>query len=266
MSPLHVDSAHSDDYNHVFDVPENAMTKFRTYEKEYRINDNGRVLKRSLREDEYLLLGNGDWLIPLLVKERLCNEAACLEYIRKNTSIPVPKVLDLHEENGSYYLWTEYIHGVTMSELSEEDKVKVYPQGKQALVETSEQNFNIHQSKALSRFLQTHSSRLSGGPTGLLSPPTAVYFYHMAQWEQKYASNEEFVLCHGDMSQLNILVDRETLKIVGVIDWEYAGFFPREHEIPFLLVSQGIRILPNYYSSVDGIIKFWEQSQKPVSQ
>lgn len=41
----------------------------------------------------------------------------------------------------------------------------------------------------------------------------------------------DFVLCHNDLSQGNIFVDPQTLKITCIIDWEYAGYFPKEFEV-----------------------------------
>ncbi|MCJ1405068.1 hypothetical protein MMC11_008294 [Xylographa trunciseda] len=80
-----------------------------TIEKVYRFNDRGRVLKRSLRQDEYYVLSDGERLVPSLVVERLKNEAACMAFIRAHTNIPIPKLLDAYEENGSYHLWMEFI-------------------------------------------------------------------------------------------------------------------------------------------------------------
>jgi hypothetical protein len=36
----------------------------------------------------------------------------------------------------------------------------------------------------------------------------------------------DFVLCHGDLGQHNVLVDPKTLKIAAIIDWEFGGFWP----------------------------------------
>ena len=104
--------------------------EYKTAEKVYRINDGGRVLKRSLRQDEYPVAGNGEAIVPLLVIERLKNEAECMRFIKGNTDIPVPKVLDTYEEHGSYHLWMEFIDGVEMSELTDEDQLKIFPQSK----------------------------------------------------------------------------------------------------------------------------------------
>lgn len=110
------------------------MLEKRTAEKMYRINDNGRVLKRSLRQDEYHILSNGEPFVPILVVERLRNEAACMEFIKNNTNIPVPKLLETYEENGSYWLWMEFIDGVEMSDLTDTEQSEVFPQSKRNLI------------------------------------------------------------------------------------------------------------------------------------
>ncbi len=106
------------------------MVECKTAEKVYHINDDGRVLKRSLGQDEYPISSNGEAIVPLLVVERLKNEAECMRYIKENTDIPVPKVLDTYEEHGSYHLWLEFIDGVEMSDLTDEEQSKIFPQSK----------------------------------------------------------------------------------------------------------------------------------------
>lgn len=38
------------------------------------------------------------------------------------------------------------------------------------------------------------------------------------------------VFCHNDLSGHNIILNPETYEIVGIVDWEYAGFFPHWFE------------------------------------
>jgi len=49
----------------------------------------------------------------------------------------------------------------------------------------------------------------------------------------------EYVLCHNDLSQQNIIVHPITLKILAIIDWEFAGFYPAYFEMPFYLRLDG---------------------------
>ena len=86
----------------------------------------------------------------------------------------------------------------------------------------------------------------------------------MSKWKQLSSSKEDFFFCHGDLSQNNILVDRTTLKIIAIIDWEYGGFFPQEHELPFYEKSErsGIQVKSDTFKPiVDKMIEFWKLSQ-----
>ena len=52
-----------------------------------------------------------------------------MRFIRENTDIPVPKILDTYEKNGSYFFWMEYINGIEMSEFLKEEQAEVISQG-----------------------------------------------------------------------------------------------------------------------------------------
>lgn len=64
------------------------------------------------------------------------------------------------------------------------------------------------------------------------------------------------------------MVHPKTLQILAVVDWEYGGFFPPEHEIPFYESSEssGIQVKSDKFKpAVDKIVEFWRQSQVPGS-
>lgn len=46
----------------------------------------------------------------------------------------------------------------------------------------------------------------------------------------KTRETKDLVFCHNDLSTHNVIVDPATLKVKAVLDWEYAGFFPKEFE------------------------------------
>jgi aminoglycoside phosphotransferase (APT) family kinase protein len=54
---------------------------------------------------------------------------------------------------------------------------------------------------------------------------------------QVTSEGEDFVLCHNDLGQHNVLVDPDALKITAILYWEYAGFYPLEFEARFWLRS-----------------------------
>ncbi|KAL4885177.1 hypothetical protein BJY04DRAFT_214516 [Aspergillus karnatakaensis] len=73
-----------------------------------------------------------------------------------------------------------------------------------------------------------------GGPSGIVIPPYRVMrLSDKSEWPRKVSQDDgEYAFCHNDLSQHNIIVDPETLKIRAIIDWEYAGFFPEYFEWP----------------------------------
>jgi uncharacterized membrane protein len=103
-------------------VTSNRLTlKYKIAEKVYYINDGDRVLKRSLRQDKYLITNNSEAIVLLLIVERLNNETECIRFIKEHIDIPVSKVLNIYEEYSSYHLWMKFIDSVEMSELMNEE-------------------------------------------------------------------------------------------------------------------------------------------------
>lgn len=51
-------------------------------------------------------------------------------------------------------------------------------------------------------------------------------------WTLRASESEEFVFCNNNLSQQNIIVNPQSLKILAIIDWEYAGFYPEFFERP----------------------------------
>lgn len=186
-----------------------------TFERKYYHRGNT-FIKRNLRPAEYRT-GYRGLYVPRLAKERLKNEAESLRFIRNATDIPVPNVLCDFEDDGAFYLITEYVEGVAMSDLPEEKKAIVCEE--------------LH--KHLATLHALKSERL-GGPSGIVVPPYRVMKDHENDdWQLRPSDQAEFVFCHNDLSQQNIVVDPDTLKINGIIDWEYAGFYPEYFEAHF---------------------------------
>ena len=133
------------------------------------------------------------------------------------TNIPVPAVHCGFEDDGAYYLITEYIEGVGMNELTEDQREKV----------------SIEVEQHLSTLHALTSDRM-GGPTGLIVPPYRVTKdVEDTEWIPSLPEGQTYVFCHNDLSQNNIIVDPETLKINAIIDWEYSGFYPEIFESRF---------------------------------
>lgn len=186
-----------------------------TFERKY-YHRGGAFIKRTLRPKEFRT-GFRGLHIPRLRKETLRNEAECLRYIREHTDVPVPTVYCDFEDDDAYYLITEYIDGVSMSELSEEQKIVVGHEIERHLAK-----------------LQNLKSKQLGGPTGIVIPPYRVLKASTTDhWRIPVANNEDYLFCHNDLSQQNVIVDPDTLTIKAIIDWEYSGFYPARFERAF---------------------------------
>lgn len=188
-----------------------------TSERKY-FHPGNSFVKRSLRPSEWQVSAiKGTIHVPRLGNERLLNEAAALDYIRHNTNIPIPKLYSCFEDDGAVILVTEYINGVGMHELDDAQREIVRAE--------------------LERHLETlhglRSSRI-GGPSGIVIPPyRATAATVRDDWNLQESLAEEYVFCHNDLSQQNVLVDPVSLRITAIIDWEYAGFFPAWFERRF---------------------------------
>ncbi|KAG8630446.1 hypothetical protein KVT40_002065 [Elsinoe batatas] len=184
-----------------------------TAERKYYHKDNT-FIKRSLRPHEYIT-GHAGLHKPRLGIESLRNEAACLQLVGTETDVPVPLVLCDFEDDNAYYLVTEYIAGVGMNELTEDQKAVV----KHELLRHID---SLHKLK---------SARL-GGPSGLVIPPYRVRLAsEQDDWRLTEAHSEQYVSCHNDLSQHNVTADPDTLKINAIVDWQYAGFYPEYFEM-----------------------------------
>jgi thiamine kinase-like enzyme len=145
------------------------------------------------------------------------NEAASLRYIREMINIPVPTVYCDFEDDHAYYLITEYIQGVSMSELLKEQKTTVFKE------------INEHLTT-----LRKLKSRNIGRPSGIVIPPYRVTLStENDDWLLQPSETDGYVFCHNDLSQQNIIVNPDTLKINAIVDWEYSGFYPDFFEAPF---------------------------------
>ncbi|KAF8065975.1 kinase-like domain-containing protein [Lyophyllum atratum] len=131
------------------------------------------------------------------------NEVAAIRYIQSNTTIPTPNIRCAFEDHGRYYIITDMVPGVPLVELPEDKKALVI--------------------KELEGYIaQMHTIKLNfmGSFLGDVILPY-----------------REFVLCHNDVSQYNVMVDETTLKINAILDWEYAGYYPPEFDGAFYLRS-----------------------------
>jgi len=175
-----------------------------TSDREYYRLD-GVFVKRTLRPD-------GNVVLPLRSNDRIRNEVACLRFVRENTDVLVPKVVCVFEDDESVYTITEAVEGVNILDLDAGAR------------RVMEKELRAHR-----RTLWGLRSKRIGGPTGIVLLLARVYVGRkdLVKIKLRDSQKEEFFFCHNHYAQQNVIVDPETLKIKAILDWEYAGFYPR---------------------------------------
>lgn len=177
-------------------------------------------MKRTLRRHEWQSVPDGTLVIPpTTYPQRWTNDAANLRFLRKVTNIPLPPAECIFEDDGAFYFQSQFVEGVSMKELKEEEK--------QTVARELEQYVEV---------LRSLRSDLPGVPgEELLCPPQRVtngQWKPNSCWKPRHGKGE-YVFCHNDLGQHNVIVDPETIKIKAIIDWEFGGFWPAWFEKPF---------------------------------
>ncbi|EGX92308.1 Protein kinase-like domain [Cordyceps militaris CM01] len=180
------------------------------------------MIKRQPHPSELGMDIYGNPVVNPYIADRLRNEAAVLRYLRATTTLPVPEVLDLQEANGLVYLKTSWIEGAI-------ELARVPAERMEAAVTIVSSQL---ESEILPQLRKLRSHRMGSPDADLpIIPPER--FWEWKENRQWPAIAGDYVFCHIDLDRQNILVDPDTYKIVAIIDWETAGFFPLEWELPF---------------------------------
>lgn len=179
------------------------------------------MIKRQPHSTE---LGNdiyGNPAVNPYIADRLRNEAAVLRFLRANTTIPVPEVLDLQTLDGLVSLKTAWVDGAV--ELCDIPASRIDA----AVAAVTAQL----EAEVLPQLRNLRSRRMGGPDTDMpIIPP---HRFWKAKDTRVWPSVEgDYSFCHTDLDRQNILVHPQTYKIMAIIDWETAGFFPPEWELP----------------------------------
>ncbi|KAJ5674397.1 uncharacterized protein N7477_004331 [Penicillium maclennaniae] len=174
-------------------------------------------------------------------------EANAMQYVRQNTSIPIPTVHCSFIHKGDTYIVMERIRGETLGESwhlrSEESKVKILSQLRVMIQELRAiappkdagvcnvdggpiydcrlpNNSSWGPFKTIDGFHRQLRNGIEAHHTNVTSQYPdiqALIRFHEMSWNEP-------VLTHSDLSSLNIIAQGD--KVVGIIDWETAGWFP----------------------------------------
>lgn len=213
----------------------------------------------------------------LMLTDRICvkygklvdlTEAATMRFIAQNTSIPVPKVLCAFKHENITYIVMERIKGDMLGKnwvhRSEESKAKLLTQLKNMILEMRKLQAPEGIGVASVTGGSLYDCRLPG-PSLRFGPFASIQGFHrhlrqgldpgpgfepevqdlMRQHERTWP----IVFTHGDLSSLNVLVRGD--EIVGIIDWETAGWFPSYWEY-----TTACQINPQNSFWIDEIDKF----------
>lgn len=170
--------------------------------------------------------------------ERITNEAKALKLVSDKTTIPVPRLLEHGElPDGRRYLVTEFIDGLTLKEMNSQS----------CLIQAGQKHTEGTPCKTCSD--QAYSNALDfitgivlpqlaklksrqRGIDGFVMPPSWLAPDAQPPWKGKKSwktiplKEPEYVFQHGDIAPQNIILDRQTLQVKALIDWEHAGYFP----------------------------------------
>ncbi|KAF2741673.1 kinase-like protein [Sporormia fimetaria CBS 119925] len=196
--------------------------QWKSSERHYTLTSST-FTKRELRQDELpTSIYTGQVVEPRWSRERLRNEAATLQFIASQTTIPVPQFLGLYEADGLLYLATKRASGVPLDEISG-------PQASSAINRVDEYMNEVVLPQV--RGLRRRTTGSVDDSLPVIPPSRVTYRDKRSHWAQKFRRDEDFVFCHNDLGQQNIMVDPDTFDITAIIDWEFAGFFPPEFEL-----------------------------------
>jgi aminoglycoside phosphotransferase len=176
---------------------------------------------------------------------RLRREVEAMIYAKSHTSIPIPSVLEVHLEDKDEISW------ILMERLPGQQLGECWPtMSEGARAETIRQlKKHLEQLRRLHPVAPGWIGSCSGGPAydhrinnmALCGPFSTVSEFHdflvapvrdcpRPEWVDKYRrllpDSHGIVFSHADISWENILVERTTGDVTGIVDWEMAGFWP----------------------------------------
>ena len=188
-------------------------------------------------------------------------EGETLKFIRRRTTIPVPRVFNTYMQGGIGYILMEYVEGQKLADvwpkLAKEKRDIILSELREYIrqlrrlkhTEELEQEGQKENQNGRGNFIKTKIASVTGGPVVdrrvmgiVMGGPfaseqafnawqldqldTDIAARHRDMYAAMHKEDHEIVFSHGDLGFHNILVDDN--HITAIIDWEDAGWFP-EH-------------------------------------
>ncbi|KAJ5189667.1 Aminoglycoside phosphotransferase [Penicillium cf. griseofulvum] len=234
------------------------------------------ILKRIRpREGNVLMLTDG---ICVKYGRRVhLSEASTMRFISQHTSIPVPKVLCAFTRSGWTYIVMERIRGDIIGEgwvnRSEDSKAKLLSQLAEKIREMRELQPSEGNTVSSVDGGSLFDCRIPG-PSLRFGPFDSIQNFHrhlrmgmdfdsrvdleIQELIKQQSKTWPLVFTHGDLSSLNILARRDD--IVGIIDWETAGWYPSYWEY-----TSAYQVNPQNSFWVNEIDKFLQPMSKELA-
>jgi aminoglycoside phosphotransferase (APT) family kinase protein len=176
------------------------------------------------------------------------NEAMALRFVKANTTIPVPEIISSDWDR----ITMEYIEGQTLQQawptLTTDQRSNILAElrGYIAQLRALSGTGSIGRLDGQGAVLPSIFTR-SGGPFGslaelhhwLVRPPLRAEAQSM-YWHQittQLGTDYPIVFTHADLAARNILV--RDGRIVAILDWEYAGWYPEYWDYVWALRGMG---------------------------
>lgn len=145
---------------------------------------------------------------------RLCNERRAMEYVLANHSVPV--LMPHGDPNcpSEGYLQTDWADGILAEQLElPEDRAEVARElvayADELAEDTSESIKSFAPEICLPFCVHSQAADI-------------IAFYNTPS---PYSA-QAFPLCHGDLTTLNVVCYKDRPRVMYVLDWEYAGWYP----------------------------------------
>jgi len=177
----------------------------------------------------------GEYIIDPFVKELFQIEASALNLLSQ-TKIKVPKLVDSGpDENGLAFIEMELWGGIPGSRVREEcrmpDGEKHVDAGECTLCEEKAwANAESYVTNVVLPELAKLRSKTMGLDGKVVPPPWVRYHDNRPTWVSKVSDTDQYVFCNWDIGAHNMMFNYGTLEVIGVYDWENAGFFPPEFQ------------------------------------
>lgn len=190
---------------------------WRTWDKEYvdlTLFDGTRffIKKTEMSDEEFAQ----QCIIPGMAspRSRLYNERRAMEYVQANHSVPVLQPYGDPKDPEVGRLQTDWVDGIVAQHLElPEDRAEVARELVSYADELEEDTSESVKSFAPQLCLPPYAHNHAADIVALYNAPSPF-------------SAQAFPLCHGDLTTNNVICYKDRPRVMYIIDWEYAGYYP----------------------------------------